>query len=106
MSSVFEEYGKLWPAESLKTLKPMLSAVLVAHYPRDAQMLKKLDVTNIVIVTDRAPMRELIPLFEAGYGHCVQEGRADFAKELLASALMVHRPQAFVRQPITFFFNG
>lgn len=106
MSSVLQEYGKLWPEESLRVLGPMLSSVLVAHFPRDAQMLKKLDAGNIVIVTDQAPIKDLIPLFEAGYGHCVQEGREDFAQELLASSLMVHRPLAFLRQPITFFFNG
>ncbi|MGZ3722132.1 MAG: hypothetical protein ACXVA9_04325 [Bdellovibrionales bacterium] len=106
MISVFEEYKQLWPESSLKEIKPLLSKVNVLHYPRDQRMIGNVTPENVVVVTERNLYDGNIPIFEAGFEHCVQSGREDFAPELLASSLMALRPAAFMKNPITFFFNG
>ena len=59
-----------------------------------------------IVVMNSGDMSDVLSLVAMGYQHCIQRKRKDFSAELLASALMVLRPQAFDTNPIPFFFTG
>jgi hypothetical protein len=106
MKSVFAEYKHLWPKESLAKIEPLLTKISVLHYPQDERLIAGTNDRNVVVVTNKNLYDGSIPLFEAGFEHCIQAKREDFANELLASSFMVLRPGSFMRDPIPFFFNG
>lgn len=86
----------------------MLSKVFVLQYPQQQALLTKLEkpARDIIVVTDNAPLKNLIKLFETGFEHCVQKNRADFAQELISSGFMAQRPPLFAKHPVSFFLNG
>jgi hypothetical protein len=108
MKSVFNEYHHLWPAKRLEFLEPILSKVFVLHSPREQNLIESMTVSpkDAVIINDNASLVDVVRLLEAGFEHCVQQNREDFAQELLTSGFMTQRPDIFNRDPITFFFNG
>lgn len=108
MKTVFKEYHHLWPAKRLEFLEPILDKVFVLHSPREQNLIETMNVPpkDVVIVNDTSPLVDIVRLLEAGFEHCVQQNREDFAQELLTSGFMAQRPEIFNRDPITFFFNG
>lgn len=108
MKTVFKEYHHLWPAKRLEFLEPILDKVFVLHSPREQNLIETMNVPpkDVVIVNDSSPLVDIVRLLEAGFEHCVQQNREDFAQELLTSGFMAQRPEIFNRDPITFFFNG
>ena len=106
MKSVFEQYHTLWPKESAESLAPMLKRVRVLEYPTERLLLAQANPENTIIVIENVEVREVVGLVEMGFEHCVQKGRDDFAQELLASSLMLLRPESFMKDPIAFFCNG
>lgn len=108
MKTVFKEYHHLWPAKRLEFLQPILDKAFVLHSPREQNLIETMNVPpkDVVIVNDTSPLVDIVRLLEAGFEHCVQQNREDFAQELLTSGFMAQRPEIFNRDPITFFFNG
>lgn len=105
MKSVFEVYKSLWPANVHSRIEPLLSKVPVLHYPHQREAFTKVIPNLVVIVVEDAKMTDLVGLLELGFEHIVQKGRPDFPQELLASSLMVLRPQAFLKNPVPFFLS-
>jgi hypothetical protein len=107
MNSVYDSYIQLWPEQIRPILKPHLSQVPVIHYPKERNQLTKVLPNYVVVVVEpRVSLREIFALVEMGFEHIVRSGREDFTQELLASSLMVLKTEAFVKNPIPFFFNG
>lgn len=106
MKSVFEVYRTLWPEDKVAELKPLLSQVPVLHHPEDRGLYTKVMSHLVVLVVKDIPLKDLMTLADLGFEHIVQMNREDFAKELLASSLMVLRPEAFLKNPIPFFLTG
>lgn len=104
--SAFELFSPLWPKERHGTLKPLLDLVPVLHYPDDRALLSKVMPAQVIVVIKNAELSEVVNLLELGFEHCVQRERADFAQEILASALMILRQEAFRLNPMPFFFGG
>lgn len=104
--SAFELFSPLWPKERHGTLKPLLDLVPVLHYPDDRALLNKVMPTQVIVVIKTAELSEIVNLLELGFEHCVQRDRADFAQEILASALMILKQDAFRLNPMPFFFGG
>lgn len=105
MKSVFEVYKSLWPATVHEKIEPLLSKVPILHYPHQKDAFSMVIPSLVVIVVQDAKLTELIGLMELGFEHIVQKNRSDFAEELLASSLMVLRPQAFLNNPVPFFLS-
>ena len=106
MKSVFEMYHHLWPVETHASIAPLLTKIPVMHYPEDRAQLSSVVPSYVVLVVRDATTLEIINLVDQGFQHCVRAERADFAPELLAASLMTMKPEAFVRNPLPFFFNG
>lgn len=107
MKSVFETYSDLWPESSRQALAPLLSKVLCVKYPEDADSLIYIKrPAHTVIVAQNSDLVSLMKLATQGFEHFVQSDRPDFPQELLASSLMILRPEAFKKNPPPFFFAG
>jgi hypothetical protein len=107
MKTVFEVYSHLWPQTSHASLKDILSKVGVLNYPEEEEAIRACEErSKFIIVARNAQLKNLIDVLALGFEHCVHFERQDFAEELLAAALMIVRPDAFVRNPIPFFFTG
>ena len=107
MKSVFSEFSKLWPASGHAALSPLLSKISFFYYPSEkAQILTAKDPQSSIVIFTEGSIKDIIQIAALGFEHCVQMNRPDFAQELLASALMVSRPDSFVKNPIPFFFTG
>lgn len=108
MKNVFREFAHLWPRSSWDSLEPLLKEIFFLSYPDDADLIRQenLGTRKTIIIIHKATVFEMIELLNLGYSHCVQINRPDFAQELLASCLMSKRPQAFVNDPLPFFFTG
>lgn len=108
MKNVFREFAHLWPRSSWDNLEPLLKEVSFLFYPDDAALIREagLGTRKTIIIVQKATVSEMIELLSLGYSHCVQMNRSDFSQELLASCLMSERPQAFVNDPLPFFFTG
>lgn len=105
MKSVFEAYKHLWPKDRHELLEPLLSKIVVLHYPEDRALVGKVLTQFVVVVARKASLRETVALIDSGFQHVVQVEREDFAQELLASSLMAIRPAAFQKNPIPFFLS-
>ncbi len=106
MKSVFDEYKQLWPLEALPTLQPLLSRVPILNLPEDRNELSKVVPHMVVLVVKKVKLTDIVTLADMGFEHIVQRDREDFAQQLLASALMVVRPKAFLKNPVPFFLSG
>lgn len=106
MTSVFEAYRQLFAVETHAALASLLSKIPVMHYPEDRSRLNTVVPSYVVLVIREATVSEIINLVEMGFEHCVRAGREDFAQELVAASLMTIKPEAFVRNPLPFFFDG
>lgn len=106
MNSVFDEYKNLWPSERHAALEPLLKRIPVLHFPEDREKLKSVLPEHVVLVVNEATLAEIVEILQAGFEHVVQKSREDFPQELLASSLMVVRPDAFRKDPLPFFFTG
>lgn len=106
MKSVFEEYHQLWPESSWESLRPVLKDVSCLHYPSDSESLLWANKKRTIIVIDEKKQVNFTKFFAQGYEHIIYREREDFAQELLASALMVLRPEVFSKNPLPFFFTG
>lgn len=105
--NIFERYPHLWPTQSAETLSPLLSQVQAIEYPLEADLIAKIkNPQKTVIVIEKASLTELTQILSHGFEHLIQKNRKDFGQELLASALMVLRPEAFSKSPLAFFLNG
>lgn len=60
---------------------------------------------TIIIIEEKFD-GDTINFFAKGFEHVIFREREDFAQELLASALMVVRPEGFSKNPLPFFFTG
>ncbi|MBX3020906.1 MAG: hypothetical protein KF799_04455 [Bdellovibrionales bacterium] len=105
MKSVFEAYKELWPADRHAVLEPYLNKIAVLRYPEDRAMLGKVLAPFVVVVAQKASLRENVALLESGFQHIVQQDREDFPQELLAASLMTTRPDAFQKNPVPFFLS-
>lgn len=106
MKSVFDEYNSLWPSEALQTLQPLLSRVPVLNLPQDRNELSRVVPHMVVLVVKNVKLTDIVTMADMGFEHIVQRDREDFAQELLAAALMVVRPKAFLNNPVPFFLSG
>ena len=107
MKSLFSEFAHLWPESNRETLKSILAPVDVLRYPQEKDRITSVEnPEQTVVVADNLSLREAIALWSLRFEHCIQTSRADFPQELLASALMTSRPQAYAKNPIPFFFSG
>ena len=87
-------------------LKPILSKVHVLVLPEDRILIDKIASKAVVLVVHSDRLKDVISFVEMGYDHIVQAERADFARELLASALMTVKPESFFNNPLPFFLSG
>lgn len=97
MKTISEQYGHLWPGSQDK-LAVLFKDIFVLHYPSEQDEIAKCDVKirhRIIIISEKAMIPNLLQILEAGYSQVVQKNRADFARELLISAILVQRPQTF-----------
>lgn len=107
MKSVFAEFSSFWPQSSHKALEPMLDQIPFYYFPEGRMAIANAkDAKRSIVVMTQGEVRDIIQLTALGFEHCVQRNRPDFAQELLAAALMVSRPEAFVKNPVPFFFTG
>jgi hypothetical protein len=106
MRSVLDHYPALWPADQLERLRPLLKKVPVLHHPEDRELYSKVAPEQVILVVRNVKMRDMMRLAQMGFEHIVQLEREDFPRELLASSLMVLRPDSFMTNPIPFFLTG
>jgi len=107
MKNVYEEYVHLWPEAYKKLLKPLLSTVDVLFFPDEIGMINQVTKpAETIVIMKKGGVKEMMTLFGLGFHHCIQPDRSDFPQELLASAMMTVRPQAFHKDPLPFFLNG
>ena len=107
MKSVYEAYPELWKGFEQPELKELLSSVSCVKYPMDAtDLLSVKTVSKTVVVMHNTNLKQAAEVIGLGFEHCVQADRPDFAQELLAATLMAARFEAFVRNPVPFFFTG
>jgi hypothetical protein len=107
MRIVYSEFLHLWPTSSLHELEPILSKVSVVFFPQDKDVLRKVvNPGSTIVVVEDADLKDMSLLLDAGFLHLLQKSRKDFSQELLIASLMIVKPEAFVRNPIPFFFSG
>lgn len=107
MKNVYEEYLSVWPEESRKILKPLLSTIEVMRFPQDTGVISHFaKPAETIVIIEKGGTKEIMNLLSLGFHHCIQASRSDFAQELLASSMMILRPQAFHNDPVPFFLSG
>ena len=107
MKFVFAEYSDLWPEASRRALEPILAHVPCFRYPQDhAEIASARNPAGTIVIFDNGDIPDIMKIVGLGYEHCLQRQRPDFASELLASSLMVTRPESFMKNPLPFFFTG
>jgi hypothetical protein len=106
MRSVFEVYQDLWPEPKRRHLQQYLSRVKILHHPEDSEKYAAGAPGSVVLAVKDIKLRDILTLTDLGFEHIVQIPREDLAIELLASSLMVLRPEAFLKNPIPFFLSG
>lgn len=107
MRNLFSEFSSLWPEASRQSLMPLLSKINFIYYPEEKnQILQTSDPSQTMIILNHGTTHDIMQLLSQGYGHCIQKNRPDFSQELLASALMMLKPDAFKKNPLPFFLTG
>lgn len=106
MNTIFDEYSALWPTSRREALKPSLKQVYCLHYPSETEALGWANKRKTIIIVEPGHEANFTKFFLQGYEHVIYKERKDFPQELLASSLMVLRPEAFCRNPMPFFFTG
>lgn len=97
MKTIIEEYGELWPGSRDK-LAIMFKDIYVLHYPADQEAIAKCPMNlrpRTIIISEKTALQNLLNVIEVGFSQIVQKNRADFARELLISAILIQRPQSF-----------
>lgn len=97
MKTIIEVYGHLWPGSQDK-LANLFKDIYVLHYPADQEEIAKTPAnlrSRIIIISEKATLLSLIQILEVGYAQIIQKNRADFARELLISAILIQKPQTF-----------
>lgn len=107
MKSVYDSYPDYWKNFERPELKLMLSSVTCIQFPAEkTQMMAVKDQQRSLVVVHGASMKEVAEIIQLGFEHVLQADRPDFPQELLAATLMAARFDAFVHNPIPFFFTG
>lgn len=104
--SVFDAYHQLWPATRHEVLRPLLKHIQCLHYPSELHLFSQANKKQSIVVVKNKSAVNFTEIFAMGFEHLVFREREDFAQELLASTLMVLRPETFARNPLPFFFTG
>ncbi len=107
MKSVYEAYPELWKGFDRPELKALLSSVSCVKFPAEAtDLIAVKSVPHTVVVVSNATLKQIAEVIALGFEHVIQAERPDFPQELLAASLMAARFEAFVHNPIPFFFTG
>jgi hypothetical protein len=97
MKTIAQAYGHLWPG-SLEKLAGLFKDVYVLHLPSEQEAIEKAPAdirARTIIISEKSTLLSLLQVLEVGYSQVVQKNRADFARELLISAILIQRPQTF-----------
>lgn len=105
MQTVSDLYHNLLPKGADSRLKALLQKIYVLRIPDELDQINLADKSKTIVVVKNASIYAMLQIFNRGFSHCLQEDRADFAKELFTSCLMIIRPQALVSHEIPFFFE-
>jgi len=107
MKTVYDAYPHFWSGFDRKELKDLLSSVACVKFPSEAtQLIAVKSAAQTVIVAENATLKQIAEVIGLGFEHVVQADRPDFPQELLAASLMAARFEAFVHNPVPFFFTG
>jgi len=104
-SNAYNDFKKLWPEDRHPTLKPILSQVQCFYFPEDHPRIREFDRKNTVVLY-KEKHKNLVSFLVNGFEHIVCMDREDLREELLASALMILRPEPFIENPSRYFFNS
>lgn len=106
MLSLYEEYRHLWPANRQESLRDILKDVYCIHFPKETEAMLWANKKKTIIIIEKGKDANFTRFFREGFEHVLFQEREDFPQELLASALMVTRPEVFSKNPLPFFFTG
>ncbi|MBX3032393.1 MAG: hypothetical protein KF865_00585 [Bdellovibrionaceae bacterium] len=106
MKTVFDHYSHIWPGSRLESLKPILKGVYCLHYPAESVFMPEASKKKSIIIIDGPCDHNFSWFLAKGFEHVIHKEREDFVQELLASALMIVRPETFSKNPLPFFFTG
>ncbi len=106
MSPLLVRYPDFLTKESLQKVEPLLRDIFVLHYPTERAQIQNLhDPKRVIIIIEKASLKEVFALAERGYMQFVNKNRDDFSQELLFSALMVAKPTSFAGPSPMFLAN-
>jgi hypothetical protein len=106
MTPLLSRYPDFLTKESLAKVAPILKDISVLHYPSERTQIQNLhDPKKVIIVIEKATIKEVLGLAERGYMQFVNKNRDDFSQELLFSALMIAKPSSFAGPSPMFLAN-
>lgn len=106
MTPLLSKYPDFLTKESLSKVAPILKDVYVLHYPSERLQIQNLhDPKKVIIIIEKASLKEVFGLAERGYMQFVNKNRDDFSQELLFSALMIAKPTSFAGPSPMFLAN-
>jgi hypothetical protein len=106
MTPLLTRYPDFLTKESLQKVAPILGDIFVLHYPSERAQIQNLhDPKRIIIIVEKASLKEVLSLAERGYRQFVNKNRDDFSQELLFSALMIAKPTSFAGPSPMFLAN-
>ncbi len=106
MTPLLSRYPDFLTKESLDKVAPILKDIFVLHYPTERVQIQNLhDPKKVIIIIEKATIKEVLGLAERGYMQFVNKNREDFSQELLFSALMIAKPTSFAGPSPMFLAN-
>lgn len=107
MKFVLDEFRELLPVKSRSIIEPLISDVRFLYFPDESRSLRAVkNPHNCIVVMNHSTIKDCVDLISLGFYHVIQKKRLDFPQELMASALMIARPKAFLTNPAPFILSG
>ena len=79
MTPLLTRYPDFLTKESLQKVEPLLRDVFVLHYPTERAQIQNLhDPKRVIIIIEKATLKEVFGLAERGYMQFVNKNRDDF----------------------------
>ena len=106
MKTAYQVCSRFWSPQILDPHRADLEKLFVLELPEDLIDFDKVDKDKTIVIMKKSSVYNSLQILRRGFSHCLNADRDDLKKEILASCLMLIRPESLVESEVPFFFKG